>query len=224
LIGLINLTVTEPRSIQKQYTRHSTMNTAIAGGSFSSSSSSTCSNARSHVRSHYYSKAGGPLKAATTRRTGSSPKPTTHTPPLVKNYSNKDEDDDDPEGQCVRRLHRRKHTTKWRTCSTLVAMAAVVLLSFFAHKYMQQFYFSHCKANVFRVIMLNKSSMCIHLHGILTFIEQAYTSVLDGLIRQTLSPLYKATSFASVFKSFSPLSGSPMSLQQHMAGMMTASP
>jgi hypothetical protein len=65
-----------------------------------------------------------------------------------------------------------------------------MLSGFLAHAYLQQFYYMHCKANVFRVMLLNKSTMCVTLHSSLEFIENSYASTVHVVFKNLFLPAF----------------------------------
>ena len=65
-----------------------------------------------------------------------------------------------------------------------------MLTGFVAHVHMQHFYYVHCKANVFRVMLLNKSTMCVTLHSSLEFIETTYASTIHVLVKNLFLPAF----------------------------------
>lgn len=73
----------------------------------------------------------------------------------------------------------------------MAIFAVLVFTSFHVHKYMQQLYFVHCKANVLRVVLLNRSTMCVQLQFVLQFIEHAYGQVAERLVKNLAVPLYQ---------------------------------
>lgn len=76
-------------------------------------------------------------------------------------------------------------------------LLVIVFTSFHVHRYMQQVYFVHCKANVLRVVLLNRSTMCVQLQFVLQFIEHAYGQVAERVVKHLAVPLYHLSTYAA---------------------------
>ncbi len=81
-------------------------------------------------------------------------------------------------------------TTKTQSLTIALVFVTLMLFGFVAHAYMQHFYYLHCKANVFRVMLLNKSTMCITLHSSLEFIESTYASTVHIVVKNLFLPVF----------------------------------
>ena len=84
---------------------------------------------------------------------------------------------------------------------SLVSKAAwacgIFLVMYVLHAYLQYQYYIRCTSNIIRVILMQRSDMCVQLHGFLTAIEVLYSKdILQLLSRSTGSIPTLAALFA----------------------------
>ena len=61
-------------------------------------------------------------------------------------------------------------------------LISVVL--YFVHEYLQYQYYVRCRSNLIKVILLQRSDMCIQLHNFLTVIEAVYSKDVFALLNR----------------------------------------
>jgi predicted nucleic acid-binding Zn finger protein len=82
-----------------------------------------------------------------------------------------------------------------RTGTVIVSVALVVLV-YLGHAYLQQQYYTHCSSNLLKVVLLQRSDMCIQLHTFLKALESVCSNNVINII--TAVTAYVASSKAAI--------------------------
>lgn len=79
---------------------------------------------------------------------------------------------------------------------TVIVSVALVALVYLGHAYLQQQYYTHCSSNLFKVVLLQRSDMCIQLHTFLKALESVCSNNVINIV--TAITTYVASSKAAI--------------------------
>ena len=70
-----------------------------------------------------------------------------------------------------------------------VIVVTLACFMYYAHRFLQLQYFRHCKADLIRIVLFDKSPMCVHISNALQLVEVAYHQVIKQITTQIVASL-----------------------------------
>lgn len=69
-----------------------------------------------------------------------------------------------------------------KTAGVVAVSAAVIALLYVVHAFLQRQYYVHCTSNILRVVLLQRSDMCVQLSAVLRAIETVCSHNILGAL------------------------------------------
>ena len=69
---------------------------------------------------------------------------------------------------------------------TSVGVLSVLLVTFYAHKTLQRFYFENCSSDIIQILFFKNSDFCVILKNIIRLIEGNYQELFKSLVSRIM--------------------------------------